>query len=137
MIELVVRGNPVPQGRPRFFVRNRKDGGKSIGAFDPGQSKSWKETIKWQALEQGAKIMDGALRLHLAFYMPRPKSLPKKIVHHTKKPDLDNLLKAVKDALKGICYHDDAQVVMLEAAKYYGEEPHVRIILQGMEETAQ
>lgn len=126
-VELTVYGNPVAQGRPKFFRR-----GNHVGCYDPQKSKEWKETIKGQAIRQGATVMDGALNMTLEFYMSRPKTLPKKVLHHTKKPDVDNLVKAVKDALKGICYRDDAQVVTLYATKNYHMTPHVRIVVYGM-----
>ena len=52
--------------------------------------------------------------------------------HHTKKPDVDNLVKAVKDALKGLLYQDDAQIIHLEASKAYGPEPGVTIALEAL-----
>ena len=57
--------------------------------------------------------------MKLTFLLPRPKSLPKKVVHHIKKPDCDNLIKAAKDALKGICYKDDSQIIEIYAIKKY------------------
>lgn len=123
-IEFRVYGNPVAQGRPRFFRK-----GNFVGAYDPQKSKSWKETIKWQALENGARIMDGALSMSVYFFLQRPKSLPKKVIHHTKKPDLDNLLKAVKDGLKGICYRDDSQIIVCSMSKEYGEQPGAMITI--------
>ena len=55
----------------------------------------------------------------LTFMMPRPKSLPKKFVYHIKKPDLDNLGKSVKDALQGIIYKADSQIMILLLEKQY------------------
>ena len=117
-----VKGIPLAQGRPRFFRR-----GKMVGCYDPARSKSWKETVKWQAIEQKAEILPNALSMRLSFRLPRPKSLPKKVKEHTRKPDLDNLVKAVKDALKGVCYKDDAQIVELVATKQYNENTGVMI----------
>ncbi len=124
-----VLGSPVAQGRPKFFRR-----GNFVGCYDPGKSKSWKETVKWQAIEQKPVIMEGALSMRLLFRLPRPKTLPKKVIEHTKKPDLDNLCKAVKDALKGICYHDDSQIVELIATKSYWEQPGVLISIAEVKE---
>ena len=123
MIEFTVYGSPVAQGRPRFARI-----GNHVRAYDPTKSKDWKSEVRWQAIERGAKIQDGPLDMILYFFLPRPKSLPKKVQHHTKKPDLDNLCKSVKDGLKGICYHDDSQIICLIARKGYvenGEQPGV------------
>jgi len=121
-VAFTVYGSPVAQGRPRFARI-----GNHVRAYDPGKSKSWKESVRWQAIERGAKVLEGPLYLFLHFKLPRPKSLPKKVQHHTKKPDLDNLVKGVKDGLKGICYHDDSQVIRLAATKEYGEQPCVEV----------
>jgi Holliday junction resolvase RusA-like endonuclease len=48
----------------------------------------------------------------------------------TKKPDADNIAKIVADALNGIAYYDDAQIVDLQVRKIYAESPHVRIEIQ-------
>lgn len=50
-------------------------------------------------------------------------------VMHTAKPDGDNILKACKDALNGVVYLDDAQVVESGAVKKYATEPSVKIIV--------
>lgn len=112
-----VHGNPVSQGRPRFYRR-----GGFVGVYDPEKSKSWKENVRWQATKQGAKCLEGALSLHANFFLQRPKSLSKKAMHHVKKPDLDNLLKAVKDGLKGVCYKDDSQIVQIFCTKSYASD---------------
>lgn len=122
MIEFTVHGNPVAQGRPKFYRR-----GTHVGAYDPAKSKDWKSEVRRQAIEQKVDRLDGALYLILHFKMPRPKSLPKKVIHHVKKPDLDNLTKAIKDALKGVAYRDDSQIIRLAATKEYGDRPGVDV----------
>jgi Holliday junction resolvase RusA-like endonuclease len=118
MITIEVFGNPVPQGRPRFARV-----GKFVKTYDPKESAAWKDSIKLQAI-------DGALRLKCEFHLSRPPSVSvKKRPHPIVKPDLDNLLKAVKDALKGIVWVDDSQVVELEATKRYSDRPGVLIIV--------
>lgn len=114
MIKLQIYGDPVPQGRPRAFRR-----GNFIGMYDPEKSRDWKNSIKLQAIAQKAPMLAGALSMTIQFMLKRPKTLPKKVIHHVKKPDVDNLVKAVKDALRGICYQDDSQIVTLKADKAY------------------
>lgn len=124
-IKLVIYGNPRPQQRPRFVRR-----GKFVGTYDPPESQNWKESIRWQAVQQKVEILEGALILHVWFWLQRPKSLPKKVYWHIKKPDLDNLVKAVKDALEGICYKNDSQFVDETIYKRYATgtgKPRVEI----------
>jgi Holliday junction resolvase RusA-like endonuclease len=106
MIDVFIKGVPVPQGRPRARGFQSKSGKQCISMYDPSTSRKWKEDVHKQgagyALENQAKYYEGiALKMELMFYMPRPKSLPKKVKHHMKKPDCDNLAKAVKDGLEG------------------------------------
>ena len=76
-----------------------------------------------------------AICLTLLFVLPRPaamiwKTKPMPRVSHSKKPDLDNLTKAVMDALSQLVWADDSQVTRLSATKVIAagdESPHVRI----------
>jgi len=121
-IEFKVYGDPVAQGRPRFFRK-----GNFVGTYDPEKSKSWKESVKWQAIEymRNRQMINGAIRMELNFFLQRPKSLPKKVIKHIKRPDIDNLAKAVKDALRSICYRDDSQIVYCIITKDYAEQTGV------------
>jgi len=120
---LTIYGNPVAQGRPRFARR-----GKFVTTYDPEKSRSWKETVKWQVLAQGVpEPLDGPLVMSLIFMLPRPASLPKKVIEHTKKPDWENLAKAICDALEGICYKNDSQIVECNVKKIYAERTGVQI----------
>lgn len=122
---LRVYGLPVPQGRPRAFVAP----GGHASVYDPKKSKDWKNLVRAQviAAERPAEPWAGAVKLWLMFYLPRPLSLPKKVIHHIKRPDCDNLAKAVKDALRGLLYRDDSQVIALLVEKQYGPTPGVDI----------
>lgn len=55
-------------------------------------------------------------------------------VRPTTKPDLDNLLKSVKDALNGVAYVDDSQIVTITAEKAYGEQPKTIIQVTALAE---
>ena len=67
---------------------------------------------------RGRALFDEAVSVNILFYLQAPKK-PKSTQHITK-PDLDKLIRCAKDALTGIVWHDDAQVVqMAPAGKYY------------------
>lgn len=51
----------------------------------------------------------------------------------TKKPDLDNVAKIVCDALNGVAYKDDAQIVDLKVHKYFSETPEVVVVIMADE----
>ncbi len=63
----------------------------------------------------------GALTARLVFYRTRPKSA-RRVRWPTTRPDLGNLSKGLLDALEGIVYHDDAQLVELAEAKRFADE---------------
>ena len=120
---------PEPQKQTRFVMR-----GKYPIAYDP--SKSYSDKLKWQLLSQKpAQIETGPISLSLNFYMPIPKSTSKvkidqmliRKIHHIKRPDLDNMGYAVTNALKGIYYADDSQVVSLHMYKSYSMRPRITI----------
>ena len=123
-MKLTVRGKALPQERARFYRR-----GSFVGAYDPGKSKNWKQDIKAQAIAMSATIQDGALFLRVDFFLLRPASISiKKRPFPCVRPDLDNYIKAVKDALNGICWTDDGQVVQLASTKQYtSDDPRVEI----------
>jgi crossover junction endodeoxyribonuclease RusA len=82
--------------------------------------KGWQQLVAEQAQQVAEDgLFVGPVAMGVVFHLPRPQSLPKRILHHTKKPDLDKLVRALKDALKGVLYTDDSQVVRLLAHKQY------------------
>jgi Holliday junction resolvase RusA-like endonuclease len=127
-----INTKPVPQARPRFYVRH--NGLKQfVGAYDPAKCKTFKEVIAWHAkinaMERGLKEpVKDPIVLSLTFQMGENG----KEEYHTKRPDIDNLAKAVKDALRGIIYHDDSQIVEAHLFKKYGEQM-VRIEIKTLE----
>lgn len=131
-ISFVVQTKPVPQARPRFYVRHQ--GLRHfVGAYDPARCKTFKEVIAWHARIKATELglrepLRDPIAINLIFQMGNGKER-----HHTKRPDIDNLAKAVKDALKGIIYSDDSQIVEAHLYKQYGE-PEVRIEIKTLEE---
>lgn len=126
LLDCIVYGVPVPQGRPRAF----KMPNGAVRVYDPENSRDWKRTVLAQVLVfKPERPSAAALALSCAFTFPRPKSLPKRIVNHVRRPDCSNLVKAIEDALNGVVYLDDSQIVKLEVTKTYGETPGVAILV--------
>jgi len=143
-ISFFVPGLAVAQGRPRFVVRLLKKifrggirkrcpicGGEIsllAYAYDPEKSRAWKQHVALFAKQHAPdKPLDCALKMELEFILPRPKSVSvKKRPLPTVKPDLDNLVKAVKDGLTGIIYRDDSLIVEIVARKVYDDGPEAK-----------
>lgn len=126
-----VYGTPKGQPRPRAFAR----GGRAA-VYDPGTAEGWKSQIAVDCQELRGALIDRPLSIALTFYLPRPKahfstsgaikpSAPQ--TWHAKKPDADNLAKAVLDALTHLrAWHDDDQVAELLVRKYYESDRNGR-----------
>jgi crossover junction endodeoxyribonuclease RusA len=117
-VSFQVIGKAEPKGSTRAFVP--KGWTRPIITSANPKAKGWQQLVSEQAqtVAQDGLFM-GPVLLAVTFHLPRPQSLPKRLVHHTKKPDLDKLVRNTKDALKGVLYGDDAQVVEVRARKVY------------------
>jgi Holliday junction resolvase RusA-like endonuclease len=82
------------------------------------------------ALPAGYELMRGAVELLVVFYRPRPRSWPRRRVFQTSAPDADKLARAIGDALKGVVYADDAQIVALLAFKAVGEPARADVLVR-------
>lgn len=135
-----VLGDPIPKGSMKAFFRPGMR--FPVVTHDNKRMKPWADHVKSIAQDHAPAggPWTGPLQIDTTFYLTRPKSLPKKVVMHTKKPDLDKLVRAVKDALKGIVYVDDSQVCQLQATKDYATGrlvPGVIVLVRHLTETAQ
>jgi Holliday junction resolvase RusA-like endonuclease len=144
MIKLVVLGDPVAQGRPRFSTR-----GGYVRAYDPKKSADFKDYIRLSAAEQmnGNPPLDGPLSLSVRVYRPLPSAIANSkkksalaesgIILPTTKPDLDNYVKGIKDALKSICWRDDSQIVAYKEpfGKFYSETPRIEIEVHTLDDS--
>jgi len=129
-ISFVVYGEPVAQGRPRATTANGH-----VRMYDPTKSRDYKQYVKLAAMQHKPKeIMQGALLVRIDVYKQIPKSMSKKKealalageIRPITKPDVDNYAKGIKDALKGVIWRDDSQVVDLAVSKWYGT-PRIEI----------
>lgn len=128
-IHITIPGVPIPKHRPR----RSKWGGMYSDQKD--EEKAWKQSAVVQFYRQRRcmGLLDGPISLVCQFFMPIPKSLSKcnraYLPPHTKKPDLDNLVKWVKDCLNKIAWDDDAQVDSITATKRYDDVPRTEVYI--------
>lgn len=131
MKQLTIDGVPVAKGRPRF---------SRYGAYTPKKTQEYEEYVKmcWLAKYGSIQPSEQSLEVNVVFYLPMPKSVNKKQraemldgrIKHTKKPDIDNLIKSVLDALNGIAYSDDSKIIRVAAEKQYSEKPRTELIIK-------
>ena len=134
----IVLGEPVAQGRPRFSRQ-----GGFVKAYDPAKSREYKQYVRLVASEDAPETpVTGAVLLSLKIYRAIPRSMSKRKheaalagqLRPTTKPDVSNVLKGVEDALKGLWYADDSQIVGYgEIGKWYSERPRIEIAMQVLE----
>lgn len=146
-ITFFVPGVPRPGGSKRAFYVPKL--GRAVLTDASGQAgKDWRGDCKHVAQQHADQSLFGAeLRLAVTFVMPRPRShyrangelKPNAPRWHSHKPDTTKLLRSIEDALTGILWRDDAQIVMQSAAKVYGERPgaHVKVTLARLSDEAE
>ena len=115
-VEVTVRGVPAPQGSKRHVGSGRMiEQSRAVGP--------WREAVRaeTQRTMEHVAILDGPVTLTVTFRLPRPKTV--KAAWPGKRPDLDKLCRAVLDGLTdGGAWHDDGQVVVIRAAKFYARD---------------
>lgn len=118
VVSFRVVGIAQPKGSTRAFVP--KGWTRPIITSANPKAKGWQQLVAEQAQAVAADGMfEGPIALGVVFQLPRPKSLPRRIVHHIRKPDTDKLVRNLGDALTGVLYRDDSQVVRLSVWKVY------------------
>ncbi len=137
LFTFTVPGKPQGKARARTFY-NSKSG--KMSSVTPEKTVLYENLVKTcfrQKYGQGRFPDDAYVVANILAFFEPPKSISKKKredmltgkIWPAKKPDIDNIAKVVLDALNGIAYRDDTQVVGLAIAKAYGEEPRLEITL--------
>jgi len=118
-----VDGEPRPKGSTKAFAVKTRNGMRAVVTEDNKRTRPWAALVRDAAQQiigsELAFVRGVPVRLSVVFTLPRPVSLPKRVTAPTKKPDLDKLARAVKDALTGVMWQDDSQVVELVVRKRY------------------
>jgi Holliday junction resolvase RusA-like endonuclease len=147
-IQFTVPAIPVAQPRQRHamiggHVRNYTPSKHPVNDFKATVRMAWTDCTRPQATYLRSPIegwdFDGDILLSATFVFPRlgkhkAKKYGGKRVLKTTKPDLDNLLKSLQDALNGLAFNDDSQIAGYgECWKWHaadGEVPHVSVTIE-------
>ena len=129
-IKLVIYGEPVPQGRPRFARV-----GKYVHAYDPEKSRDYKQLVRFWITQQlkkieGWKPLENSLYVDITFHLSIPTSWSKKkrieaangLIRPTSRNDIDNLYKCVTDGATGLLWVDDGIITDAHIRKRYTAE---------------
>jgi len=132
MITFTIPGPPRGKGRPKFFRR-----GNFVGTYTDKETTSYENLVKtaFRLIHCGAP-KEGPLSVKITSFFPIPASSTKKFkieastedVPVIKKPDGDNIIKVILDALNQIAFRDDAQIYDVRCVKLYSNNP--RTIVQ-------
>ena len=125
MITFFVPGQPVAKARARSTAAGIH--------YTPAKTRNYERRVAahCKMAMEGKEMINGPACIEITLYMPIPASWTRAKreqaasgeIPHTKKPDIDNCVKSIKDALNGIAWRDDSQVVSISARKHYSNEP--------------
>jgi len=131
-------GLPRGQGRPRATAR-----GGFASVYKASADRKYEQSVAKVAAAAmaGRDPMEGPLSVSLRFRMAIPKSATKRVkasmaageIPPCTKPDLSNLVKAIEDAMNGIVYVDDCQIVRAFQTKIYAEQPGVDVRVEAFQ----
>ena len=135
-LRFFVPGPPVGKGRPRVAMH-----GGHAHAYTPDRTADYEWLVRhcYKGQCAGAFAENTPVSVEIVALYPIAKSATKAEraamlageILPTKKPDVDNVLKIILDALNGLAYPDDKQVVYTSVRKKYAEEPGVWVTLEG------
>ena len=135
MVTFKVDANPVGKQRARYAKR-----GNFVQTYTPDKTRNYESLIKEAAIEAmgSSEPLETPVTLYLYIRAPIPKSLPKKRIEAClsglekpiKKPDASNVLKSVEDAMNGVVYKDDSQIVNIHVSKVYSSVSGVDVCIK-------
>jgi Holliday junction resolvase RusA-like endonuclease len=132
----------IVEGQPQGKLRARHGKNFITGApqtYTPEKTRAYEAHIAWSYKAQGGRHYgDSYVRLGVLAFYSIPKIWTKAKQQQARegalrpsvKPDADNIIKAAADALNGVAYTDDTQVVEVFARKYYSDSPRIEIYIE-------
>ena len=141
-IHLIIPGEPIAKQRPKFFPIKTKSGFIIHKAVTPKKTVNYETQIKerFAAEFPGFTPLRCPLCLSMWAFFSIPKSASKKKqrlmndgeIRPTKRPDFDNILKTI-DALEGLAFANDSQIVDATVQKFYSDKPRLELWITNWE----
>lgn len=100
-------------------------GQKGKAKYTPAKQRAHMDAIIHLARAARFPLLEGPITLSCAFIYDEDEEGWRSV-----RPDLDNLVKLVKDALNGVAYVDDSQVAHLRAEKLYGPTAYTSVAVE-------
>lgn len=141
-ISFTVHCKPAPQGSMKGVAITRKDGSPgTIFKSDNPRTHPYRNQVGWEALHARSAAgvhgvfaaADVPVAVSMTFVFKKPKTAPAARNRPVVKPDWDKLARSTTDALTGVLYVDDCQVVDGEVHKIYGEPECVHVCVRLVE----
>ena len=144
MIEFFVHGKPAPAGSKTGYYNPKSE--RVIMAPASKNTAPWMQLVKWAAIQEGFSkgrmLLDGPVHLTITFIFNRPKKhyrtgkysgllKPSAPTRKTTMPDLTKLVRAAEDALTGLVWRDDSQVVGQSVSKIWASDSEGQNSSQG------
>lgn len=139
-LRIVVYGETAPAGSKRIVPVGPKAGPQRLRSIDANRkAEPWKQLVAREAgrAMEGRALLRGPLSVTFTFFKRRPKGhhgkrglLPSAPAFPTTRPDVTKLVRGTEDALTGVVWHDDAQIVAPRAVKQFGEPERVEIVVR-------
>jgi Holliday junction resolvase RusA-like endonuclease len=132
-IWFTVPGQPIGKARPRFARR-----GRFVQVYNPSKTEQYEQLVRLIAKSTySMDPIETAIAIHFSYYFSIPKSFTKtkrnlavqNLIHPIIKPDWDNLGKLSADAMNGLIYKDDCQIIDARVQKFYSLDPRAELLI--------
>jgi len=127
-ITTTIPGEPVPMPRARTVTK-----GSHVMTYTPAKARTEIERIRYWWLANGPGLVKGPIMVYMTFLLTKPKTVQR--YWPSVRPDLDNYIKLLLDALNGLAWQDDGAICNISASKQYAlDDPGYAITIEQMYE---
>lgn len=151
-VTIELAGNAVAKGRHRSRIAHDRGGQEFVQNYPDGKTAKYEAQLRWAgaqamlAQQPGVAPVLRPCRVVVDVYMPVPQNpqggkrgraaMLAGAIRPTKKPDADNYLKTVGDALNGVVWKDDSNIAEAIVRKWWAEHPRLVVIVETIEPPA-